>query len=58
MVERVFGPYYGTPPETRLGGPTRTEQAFQQPAATRRKGLRQRLLAARGPRTRRPRDRT
>jgi hypothetical protein len=40
MDERVFGPYYGTPPETRWRGP------------------RQRLLATRGPRTRRPRDRT
>jgi hypothetical protein len=46
MDQRVFGPYYGTPPETR-GEPTAIEVRFQQDLRLIRLTLRQRLLPRR-----------
>jgi hypothetical protein len=46
MDERVFGPYYGMPPEQRTGT-SRTEQVFQQPPVPVRRTLRQRLIEGR-----------
>lgn len=62
MDQRVFGPYYSTPPEDR-GETSRTEQRFtqpvqalppEQPARATRTSLRHRLLTGRRrkPRTR------
>jgi hypothetical protein len=51
MDQRVFGPYYGTPPETNPD-PTRTQTVFQQPIRPARTRLRLRLLTGRRRRTR------
>jgi hypothetical protein len=51
MDQRVFGSYYGTPPEQQTAE-TRTVQLFQQPLRPRRTSLRDRLLAGRRRRTR------
>jgi hypothetical protein len=60
MDQRVFGPYYSTPPEDR-DDTNRTEQRFTQPVQTdqddqtvrtTRTSLRQRLLAGRRRKTR------
>jgi hypothetical protein len=54
MDERVYGPYYGMPPEQQTG-PSRTEEAFHQSPGPGRRTLRQRLLEDR---RRRPPTRT
>lgn len=46
MDERVFGPYYGMPPEQRTE-PTRIEQVFHRSVTSPRRTLRQRILAGR-----------
>lgn len=53
MDQRVFGPYYGTPPEKHTHD-SATVQAFHQPvhiAPTTRTSLMQRLMTRRKPRT-------
>ncbi|MFB7738324.1 hypothetical protein ACFC08_28830 [Streptomyces sp. NPDC056112] len=57
MDERVFGPYYGMPPEQRTE-PTRTEQVFHQPVTSPRRTLRQRILTGRRASRTRPAHRT
>lgn len=46
MDERVFGPYYGTPPEQQTSQP-RTVQTFNEPLRTIRSSLRERLVTRR-----------